>query len=55
MKTLCAQHLCKSYGGTQALRDVTLTLEPGHIYGIHREDPPHLRHADLRRRAGVGE
>ena len=34
MKTLCAQHLCKSYGSTQALRDVTLTLEPGHIYGL---------------------
>ena len=34
MKTLCAQHLCKSYGGTQALRDVTLTLEPEHIYGL---------------------
>ena len=34
MKTLCAQNLCKSYGGTKALRDVTLTLEPGHIYGL---------------------
>lgn len=34
MKTLCAQHLCKNYGKTQALRDVSLTLEPGHIYGL---------------------
>ena len=34
MKTLYAQNLCKSYGGTQALRDVTLTLEPGQIYGL---------------------
>lgn len=34
MKTLNAQHISKTYGKTQALRDVTLTLEPGHIYGL---------------------
>ena len=33
-KTLQAQGLCKTYGKTRALDGVTLTLEPGHIYGL---------------------
>ena len=39
MKTLCAQHLCKSYGSTQALRDVTLTLKEFQVLELFMEHP----------------
>lgn len=33
-KTLTAQAVCKQYGSKQALQNIDLTLEPGHIYGL---------------------
>ena len=33
MKLIC-EHLTKAYGGREVLRDVSLTLEPGKIYGL---------------------
>lgn len=33
-KILTAANLCKTYGRQTALDDVSLTLEPGHIYGL---------------------
>ncbi len=33
-KTLCAKNVCKQYKEKRALDGVTLTLEPGHIYGL---------------------
>ncbi len=31
---LAARNICKSFGGVQALRDVSLTIERGEIYGL---------------------
>lgn len=31
---LCAEHISKSFGGVQALKDVSLTLNQGEIYGL---------------------
>ena len=33
-KSLTARDLCKTYGKVRALDHVSLTLEPGHIYGL---------------------
>ena len=33
-KSLAARGLCKTYGKVRALDHVSLTLEPGHIYGL---------------------
>ena len=33
-KSLTARGLCKTYGKVRALDHVSLTLEPGHIYGL---------------------
>ena len=33
-RALCAKGLKKNYGSQQVLRDLDLTIEPGHIYGL---------------------
>ena len=32
--SLTCQHITKAYGGREVLRDISLTLEPGRIYGL---------------------
>ena len=32
--SLTCQHITKTYGGREVLRDISLTLEPGRIYGL---------------------
>ena len=34
MNTLIASGVCKSYGSKEVLKDLDLTVEPGHIYGL---------------------
>ncbi|RJT87586.1 lipopolysaccharide ABC transporter ATP-binding protein, partial [Arthrobacter frigidicola] len=34
MATLKAQHLAKIYKGRQAVRDVSLSIDSGHIFGL---------------------
>lgn len=34
MSALTAQHLCKHFGGTQAVKDVSLSVEQGEVFGL---------------------
>ena len=69
-KSLTARDLCKTYGKVRALDHVSLTLEPGHIYGLIGRNgagkttllaalaaqmPAGRGAGGLRRRAGVGK